>query len=345
MSPSPRVALVLGAGGSVGHAFHLGVLSAFWDELGWDAREADVIIGTSAGSVVGAGLRAGLSAADMRNRALGRRLSAVGRKIVERGEAAIATAADPAEESPVTNPGDDLGTRLRRYRMASPERMLRAIREPWRVTPGSLFSAMIPPGRLSTEHLGAPYDAMFGDAWPLPRLWITAVELDVGRRVVFGRDAELTASVGQAVQASCAVPGYFAPVTIGDGRYVDGGAHSTTNADLAAERGGPEGGAGEGPDLVIVSAPMSPERVGTDLSPRSALRQIARRWLASEVAGLRDRGLDVVTFQPSNDDLAAMAGNSMDPGKAPAVVARVHDSTVARLRQPDLADRLVPLAG
>lgn len=369
---SLRVALVLGAGGSVGHAFHVGVLSTLADELGWDARSADVIVGTSAGSVVGAGLRAGLDPLDMRSRALGRPLSAAGRRIVRTGEEAIARvmaddaaddvdATDPdADDEPIVaeRPFDsvaDLATRVRQMRMASPERVLRALREPWRVTPGSLFSAMVPPGRRPTEYLGAPYDALFGSDWPAAPLWIVAVRLDVGNRVVFGRDdgtGSTSATVGEAVQASCAVPGYFAPVTIGGERYVDGGVHSTTNADLAANlvpvaRSHPaadEPVEPVPPDLVIVSAPMSPERPGPELSPRSAVRQIARRWLSGELIGLRDRGVEAVAFQPNADDLAQMSGNSMDPSKAPAVIEQARVSTLARLREPDVADRMAILS-
>ena len=68
MAPT-RVAVVLGAGGTVGHAFHAGVLAALHHELGWDARHADLVVGTSAGSVVAALLRAGLPAADLARRA------------------------------------------------------------------------------------------------------------------------------------------------------------------------------------------------------------------------------------------------------------------------------------
>ncbi len=364
------MALVLGAGGSVGHAFHVGVLSSLAEELGWDARSAELIVGTSAGSIVGAGLRAGLGPLDMRARALGRPLSPAGRRIVRTGEAAIAqlAAADqPAEADPDAavdeSPGADgpldgvaeLATRVRQMRMASPERVLRALREPWRVTPGSLFSAMVPPGRRPTDSLGAPYDALFGSEWPSSSLWIVAVKLDVGNRVVFGRDEGASAgpvTVGRAVQASCAVPGYFAPVKIDGERYVDGGVHSTTNADLAAHlvpvpRTHPasaEPVEPEAPDLVIVSAPMSPERAGPELSPRSAVRQMARRWLAGELIGLRDRGVETVAFQPTADDLAQMSGNTMDPSKAPAVIEQVQASTLARLREPEIADRLAILS-
>ena len=54
-----RIGLVLGAGGVIGHAFHAGVLAALADDTGWDPRRADVIVGTSAGSIAGALLRAG----------------------------------------------------------------------------------------------------------------------------------------------------------------------------------------------------------------------------------------------------------------------------------------------
>ena len=60
-----RIGLVLGAGGVVGHAFHAGVLSALAEATDWDARNAELIVGTSAGSVVGSVLRAGLAPADL----------------------------------------------------------------------------------------------------------------------------------------------------------------------------------------------------------------------------------------------------------------------------------------
>jgi NTE family protein len=280
----------------------------------------------------------------MRARVLGRRLSPRGKTIVDTVDRAIATAREAAAVAESGDDGGDgsaLSARLLRYRMASPERVRRALREPWRVTPGSLFSAMVPPGRLPTGYLGAPYDALFGGSWACDPLWIVAVKLDVGDRVVFGRAHGVAVSVGEAVQASCAVPGYFAPVVVDGERYVDGGAHSTTNADLAARLGTEPDAAA--PDLVVVVAPMSPEQVAADFSARTAMRQLARRWLAGEVATLRRQGVEVVTFQPTPDDLVAMSGSSMDPSAAPAIVEQARASTTARIRQPDVADRLALL--
>jgi NTE family protein len=76
-----RIGLVLGAGGATGHAFHIGVLSALEEATGWDPRTADVIVGTSAGAIIGALLRGGLSPRDLAARALGEPLSDEGTAI------------------------------------------------------------------------------------------------------------------------------------------------------------------------------------------------------------------------------------------------------------------------
>jgi len=60
-----RVGLCLGAGGLMGQAYHAGVLAALQIELGWDARELELVVGTSAGAVTGALLRLGTSPLDL----------------------------------------------------------------------------------------------------------------------------------------------------------------------------------------------------------------------------------------------------------------------------------------
>src|SRR5215207_3097050 len=81
----PGIALVLGAGGTVGHAFHAGVLSALAEVVGWDARQADIVVGTSAGSAVAALLRAGMPPTDLLKRGSRLPLSAEGEAVVTRG--------------------------------------------------------------------------------------------------------------------------------------------------------------------------------------------------------------------------------------------------------------------
>src|SRR3954449_8101941 len=55
-----RVGLVLGAGGVVGASWLIGALEALESETGWRAAEAECIVGTSAGSVIGTLVASGL---------------------------------------------------------------------------------------------------------------------------------------------------------------------------------------------------------------------------------------------------------------------------------------------
>ena len=93
-----KTAVVLAAGGIVGQAFHLGVLGCLAEAAGFDARRADVLVGSSAGSIVAAGLAGGLSAADLRAEMLGEPLSAEGRSI--RGSRRVMPTMPAAEPVP-----------------------------------------------------------------------------------------------------------------------------------------------------------------------------------------------------------------------------------------------------
>ena len=316
-----RVGLVLGAGGSVGHAFHAGVLTALADELRWDARCADVIVGTSAGSVAGALLRAGMSGSDLAARALDRPLSPEGQRLLARS--GLRPPVLPAQ--PQAGAG---------ARPASPARLARAFWQPWRITPGSMAAALLPAGQLSAEAMRAPMSVLFGDAWPDRPLWINAVDLDRGERVVFGREGAPPAHVAEAVAASCAIPAYFAPVEIGGARYVDGGVHSPTNADVMVDAG---------VDLVLVSSPMSTTRTVQRRGIDAAMRHALRLALAGEVARLRSRGIAVVSFAPDAADQEVMAGNPLDPAKRAPVCRQVMATTVRRLRRADVRARLAAL--
>ena len=105
--------------------------------------------------------------------------------------------------------------------------------------------------------------------------------------------------VPTAVAASCAIPAFFAPVSIDGVRYVDGGVHSPTNADLVAELA---------LDLVVISSPMSIARGGVRVAPDQPARRLARFALAREVARAaspRDTGAHVPAdrFGPLRDGL------------------------------------------
>ena len=188
------VGLVLGAGGVTGDAFHRGVVRAL-SQIGYDARSADVIVGTSAGSMVGAFLR-------KPDRPLGAALR----------DATVH------------------GRRLGSTPDLSP--LLAALRQPWRARPGVIASSLLPTGRRSTDFLVAGLAAQHGREWPEQPLYVVAARRRDGRRVVFGREGAPPTDVAHAVAASCAIPGYFHPVEIDGEMYVDGGVHSPTNADV-----------------------------------------------------------------------------------------------------------------
>lgn len=305
-----RVGLVLGGGGVVGHAFHAGVLSALSDGTGWDPRSVEVVVGTSAGSIVCAMLRAGFSAADLAASSTGRPLSPEGERLRQRMGP---TAPIPAVS--FWNAG--LG-------MAAPSLLARAALRPWSVRPGALAAAVLPAGRLPTDGVSSAIRALYGDRWPALATWVCAVRLDDGQRVVFGRAGAPVASFAAAVAASCAIPAFFQPVRIDGARYVDGGAHSPDNADLLA---------GIGLDLVIVSS------VITGVRPLG-LRAWTSGRLAIEVDAMRRRGSEVVVFRPGAADRVVMGRNLMDPRRQAATTARARESTLAALAGSDLPDRL-----
>jgi NTE family protein len=280
-----RVGLVLGAGGMVGEAFHRGVLRALHD-VGWDARHAEVLVGTSAGSIVAASLRASRGA--------------------------------PTE---VAAPADDLAAR----------RVRRTLVGPLRSRPGARMSGWLPAGRMPTEILSEGFRDRFGTTWPERDTWIVAVRRRDGRRVVFGRRGAPDADVGSAVAASCAIPGYFRPVTIGGTQYVDGGAHSPTNADVLRHHH---------LDAVLVSSPMSVDVRSVRPGISLPVRLNFSRYLRSEVRCLRGTARDVVTFEPGGSLVRLMGLNMMRFRDIDVVEELAYEQAGARLRRSRLPELL-----
>jgi NTE family protein len=324
-----RVALVLGAGGMAGLAFHAGVLSALAEAVGWDSRAADLIVGTSAGSITATGLRAGVSAADLFARTCGHPLSPEG--------AAVLAPADAAVDG---GPRAEGAGRLA-PRPAAPGLLLAGARRPGRVRPGALAAALLPAGRIPTTAISAGVGALFPTGWPERPTWVCAVSLDDGQLTVFGRPGAPVARVGPAVAASCAIPGYFAPVEIDGIRYVDGGAHSTVNlAELRDEHF----------DLVVVSAPMARAGARPPLVPPglpaaigAVSRELNRFQLGLEARALRSRGTAVVAFSPTVEDRMAMGLNPMDASRRAPIARQARESALRRLERPEVRQRLALL--
>lgn len=297
------VALVLGGGGLVGHAWHVGALAGLADATGWDPCDADLIVGTSAGAVVGAELRAGLHPYDLLRPGVG---------------AAPTTPPQPALSAPSR-------------RCASPAMAARAVLDLGRSSAGLVAAGLLPAGRRDTAIISDAISRLHPDTsgWPALALWVCAVRLDDGRRVVFHGDGPPT--LATAVAASCAMPGYFAPVRVAGHDHVDGGARSATNADLA----------GGGFDLVVVSSPMSLDRSPDPrhrASRRLAAAARAHRLLHGarlrrELAAIHRQGTFVLTLEPGPGDLTLMGSiaRSMDFDRRAAVVGRARETAARRV--------------
>ncbi len=302
------VGLVLGAGGVVGHAYHAAVLGTIAEVTGWDPRTATIVVGTSAGSGVGAVLRAGLPARDLAARITGDPLSPEGAALLRGMERLSPPKMRPVVGGRVPVP-------------EAPMLLLRDLVAPWRFRPGRALAALAPEGRVPTAGMGDRMRRLHPTRWPSEALWICALRLSDGERVVFGRDARPEPDVGTAVEASSAIPGYFAPVTIDGERYVDGGTHSPTNADLVG---------GVGLDLVIVSSPMSAQRDALVFNMRAAARGLHHRELRHELTTF-SAATKVLCFEPTSVDISVMGINAMDSRRMLSVLAQARRSAHAVL--------------
>jgi NTE family protein len=318
-----RTGLVLGAGGVVGQAYQAGVLAALEHEVGWDPRDAELVVGSSAGSVTGAALRLGVAASDMAAWATGGELS-------PQGNAFFSAIAGADADLPAPSPAD----LLRGWRLPTMALLARTARKPWALRPAAAASTLLPAGRYDLRERTAVLDELGDGEWP-DGLWICAARRDHGRRVVFGRPGAPPARLSGAVAASCAIPGYFAPVPIGTREYVDGGVHSATNADVLVRCE---------LDTVVVVSSMSAAH-GRSGRADAAIRWAMHRRLEAEVRRLRARGTEVVRIEPSARSLAAMGLNAMAEDRTEAVVEAAYADAAAYLAEPRTAFRVGPLTG
>ena len=324
------VGLVLSAGGAAAEAWHAGVVRALHEATGWDARGAQLIVGTSAGAITGLCLRAGIPPADLYAHRRGDTVS-------DEGQALIDRVVTPYSEGRSERDWSDHGPQ-------SPTLVARALWPPWQARPLHAAVGLLPRGARTTEALQQRMAELHPEPWPAARFWVPAVRLSDGERVVFGRD-DVQTTAAEAVRASCAVPVLFEPVTVDGKQYIDGGLHSYTNADLL----GPPAF-----DLVVVSSPMSgtagwstvrdalseawtSARAGVGLDePRPeaeerawwsealdlawsegrAMRAVRRQWvddkLNEELDRLRRRGTKVLVVEPDADGVELVDTGSDD---------------------------------
>jgi NTE family protein len=322
-----RRGLVLGSGGVLGFAWLLGALTALEAETGADVRDAEVIVGTSAGSVAAALLGCGLPV-----------------EVISRHHQGIPAPGDPQLSYDYgAGVGEALPPRPG-WRPVAPRLAWDGLRHPRRVAPLVALTGLLPAGRGSLAPVHALVEGVaaasgFGQRWPdQPRPWIVAADQFTGRRVIFGRDALAPgpdgqprpvrrASLADAVQASCSIPAWYPPTIIDGVPYVDGGAVSIASVDALRHAD---------LDEVFVLAPMASVEVD---SPRTTmgklerrLRRMITRRISADVARLRSSGVRVCLLTPGRADLEAMGVNMMNPARRTDVWASAQETAAAQLR-------------
>ena len=230
-----RSALVLGGGGVTGIAWETGLLAGL-AELGIDLAAADVIIGTSAGSVVGTDIASGQQLEVLYQAQLAppapEPAARMGWSVIGRLLWVMSTSRDPVRAR----------ARIGHWALA-----VRSMPEADR---RKVFEARLPVGD-----------------WPARTLKVTAVDARTGELVVFDSAGE--AGLVDAVGASCAVPGVWPPVTIGDRRLMDGGvAFGSQRRPGGRRRAGGHRGAGGQRHRPHAQPQPAGRRAGCGRSPR-----------------------------------------------------------------------------
>jgi NTE family protein len=264
-----RTALVLGGGGITGIAWEIGMVAGLAD-AGVDLTTADLVVGTSAGSVVGAQLRSGVDLESL----FARQLQPPGQELVSR-----------------------LGRRtLARYGLA----MLVARRDDtaFRRRIGELARTAADTGLTPTEQerRAAIASRLPYAEWPQQPLVVTAVDTESGEFTRFTRESGV--ELLDAVGASCAVPGVYPPVTIGGRRYMDGGMRSGANADLAT-----------GYERVVVLAPI-PRGIGPMASVDAQVTSLVSRVAVVSPDDASKAAIGKNVLDPAAREPSARAGRA-----------------------------------
>jgi NTE family protein len=289
-------ALVLGGGGAAGNAWEIGVIAGLFD-AGLDVIEADLIIGTSAGSTTAAQITSATRPPEL--------FASILAEAPQPRTGPAGSDGGRAPHPPVANllemtnriiaAAEDAADMRRRMGAAALD-----------MDAGSDSSEQ-------TQRRATVAARLPSQRWPQRPMQIVAVDAHTGEPVLFDRHSEV--DLVDAVAAStCFGFGAFGPYTIGDKRYIDGGYRaSSENADLAA-----------GYERVLVLSPFG----GRSRHPRD--------WgthLAAQVDELRARGSRVETIFPDGNARDLIGVNALDLSTRPPAARAGYDQGRALARR------------
>jgi NTE family protein len=274
-----NVALVLGGGGSAGHAWTIGVIAGL-AEAGIDmTEEADLVIGTSSGATAAAQVRSGIPPAEL--------LASI-----------LSPPVPPVVQNRPPHTGPQMSTVYERMRAigaaaSSAEDLQRAMG-----AFGLECDATLGPA--AAEHWRATVAARLPrPEWPDRPMIVAAVNAHTGELATFERNSGV--DLVDAVTAGTALPGVVPTHNINGTRYINGGVRSAENADLA-----------RGYANVVVISPFGGRIGPLPAGQFEGLRRFPGADLESQVEALRQQGSRVEVITPDADSRAAMGTNQMD---------------------------------
>ena len=302
-----RIGLALAGGGPLAAVYEIGVLAALEESIeGFDANDADIYVGISAGGIVAAALANGITPHQMVRLFIESDVEAGDGAKAFKPELLLRPATAELRRRLTMVPGLLAGSlfhyaRHRKSVFASFER----------------FKEALPAGFLSGDGINAYLTETFSRAGRSNdfrklrhKLVIVATDLDTGEAVRFGEAGWDHTPISRAVQASAAVPGLFPPVEIEGRHFVDGALRKSMHASIALEAG---------VDLLLCVNAIVPynsrgaerEQAAGKLSSgglldvlSQTLRSILHSRIASGMASYEKSHphVDILLFQPNQDD-------------------------------------------
>ena len=316
-----KLGLVLGGGGLVGMAYHAGVLKAL-DDWGLDVAAADLLVGTSAGSILASYMATGWQPTDFYDYAHGKHPDV--QKDPEDPKEQLRRVFTPLYKTPTDRIRRSVGSA---FALASSRGYYKRLggNEPARN-----LRRVFPAGMYSTDETRRRFQEDLPDEWPDRALYVCAVDLYSGERIAFGHPAAPPATLPEAVLASTSIPGVFPPVKISGRHYVDGGVTSATSVDLATDHGC---------DLILCVAPLGYRNDGVfaardpKMWPPMLVRSLFARSLRREVVSARERGAEVFVIRPWVSNLKLHGTNSMRTFDRAKLVDHTHEGTTRMLEE------------
>ncbi len=339
-----RTALVLGGGGFTGGVYEIGTLRAL-DLLAVNStvNDFDIYVGTSAGSFIGSMLAAGITPEEMM------------RVLTDEEGAPI----DRISQDTVLRPnfGDYLtsAVTLPLHVAGMVRSMVPRLRDLSVIDVAYGLAEHLPTGLYSNHGIGAyvrealatkgivdSFDALQRE------LYLTGTDLDSGERVVFGDKEGDWAGipVSKAVECSTALPLVYEPVEVNGRTLIDGGIYSTTNVDVAVERGA---------EFIVVVNPLVPYvndrnvglptvsgsrvrrivEMGFPAIANQAFRLLLHQRLAIAVESWKERypGVDILLFEPEPDDELMFGTSIMDYSRRLDIAAHGFETVTAHLAE------------